>query len=142
MILYYFLERQNHCSNSAEHAIWHMFLPFNDIQSQSVPYYAVVCGKNSMVSVIACLTQCIQFTTMMVVVSRTWFSENLCRDDLLYTSIFYHLEYMIFWKLMQRRRSLYLYIVFYHLETLRSLHIHEKGIVTMTTRITDVICFN
>ncbi len=43
----------------------------------------------------------------MMVVSCTWFSENLCRDDLLYTSIFYHLEYMICWKFMQRQRSLY-----------------------------------
>jgi hypothetical protein len=83
-----------------------------------------------------CMFDSMHSISTMMVVSRTWFSENLCRDDLLYTSIFYHLEYMIFWKFMSRQCSLYLWIVFYHFETLRSLHVHEKEIVAMTTRIT------
>jgi hypothetical protein len=54
-----------------------------------------------------CMFDSMHSISTMMVVSRTWFSENLCRDDLLYTSIFYHLEYMIFW----RWPSLHLHIL-------------------------------
>jgi hypothetical protein len=137
LILYYFLERQNHCS-------WILL----SMQSGT-------CFCPSMIS------EASQSRIMQLFVEKIpwclWLHVWLNAFNFNYDG---GVTYMIFWEFMQRRpslhlhilsfgvrdflkiymeinlRSLYLCIVFYHLETLRSLHVHEKEIVAMTTRIT------